>query len=151
MKRSLLILIALSLVMGYPVAWAQVPSTLSYQGVLHDGTGGVVPDSTYNITFKLYDVSTGGTALWTEMQAAQVQDGIFSVILGKTTPLAIAFDKPYWLGVTVEGSAEFSPRRELTAAAYSMNTKSIEAGAVTESALADSAVTGGKIDFVFIL
>jgi hypothetical protein len=145
MKRALLILFTLALSIGYQVTWAQVPSTLSYQGVLHDGTGGAVRDSTYDITFKIYEVSTGEPALWTELQAVDVQGGIFSVILGKTTPLALAFDKPYWLGVTVEGSAEFSPRRELTAAAYSMNTKSIEVGAVTESALADSSVASSKL------
>jgi hypothetical protein len=145
MKRAQSILIALALLMGYQVVWAQIPSTMSYQGVLHDGSGGAVADSLYAITFNLYDISTGGTPLWTEVQDVQVKGGIFSVILGNVTTLNLPFDVSYWLGVTVEGSPEFSPRRELTASPYSLNAKSIEAGAVTESALADSSVTSGKI------
>jgi hypothetical protein len=145
MKRSLLLLTLLSLIAGIHGVWAQVPNTMSYQGVLHDGSGGAVADSLYAITFNLYDVSTGGAPLWTEVQDVQVKGGIFSVILGNVTPFNLPFDIPYWLGVTVEGSPEFSPRRELTASPYSLNAKSIEAGAVTEDALADNAVSSGKI------
>jgi hypothetical protein len=121
---------------------AQIPQTMSYQGVLTDGAGTPVPNGSYNITFNLYAVASGGTALWTETQSVQVDGGIFSVILGSQTPLTDAFDQPYWLGVSVDGGQEFSPRRELTSAAYSLNTRSIASGqAVTSlNALTDDVV-----------
>jgi hypothetical protein len=110
------------------LASAQIPQTISYQGVLTDGAGTPEPDGSYNITFSLYTVAGGGTALWTETQSVQVTGGIFSVILGAQTPLAVAFDQPYWLGVSVNGGQEFSPRRELTSAAYSLNARSLAQG-----------------------
>ncbi|MCK5406446.1 MAG: hypothetical protein KAJ37_03290, partial [Candidatus Krumholzibacteria bacterium] len=121
---------------------AQIPQTMSYQGVLTDGAGTPVPDGSYNITFNLYTVASGGTTIWTETQSVQVDGGIFSVILGAQTPLTVAFDQPYWLGVSVGGGQEFSPRRELTSAAYSLNARSITSGqAVTSlNALTDDVV-----------
>jgi hypothetical protein len=116
-------------------ALAQIPQTVSYQGVLTDGAGTPVADGTYNITFNFYDATSGGSALWTETQAVAVTGGIFSAILGSTAPLALAFDRPYWLGVSVDGGAELSPRRELTASPYSLNARGV----------ADSAITGGMI------
>jgi hypothetical protein len=134
MKR-MLILCALSFVLGMQAAWGQIPQTISYQGVLTDASGAAVADGNYNLTFKLYDAATNGTELWTEAQSVDVSNGIFNVILGSTNPLALSFDKPYWLGVTVGQDSELTPRIELTAAAYSLNARSI----------ADSAVTGSKI------
>jgi hypothetical protein len=144
MKRGLLV-VSLALLMGLGLAQAQVPATLSYQGVLHDGAGNIVADGNYNVTFKIYNVAGGGSALWTETQSVSVQGGIFSVILGSSNAIDIPFDAPYWLGVTVEGAAEFVPRRELTAAAYSMKTRSVQAQGVTESAIQDGAVTQAKL------
>jgi hypothetical protein len=116
-------------------AQSQIPMTMSYQGVLTDGSGTPVADGNYDITFKLYDTSAGGSALWTETQTVAVMGGIFSAILGSTTPIDIAFDRPYWLGVSVDGGAELSPRRALTSSPYSLNANDV----------ADSAVTSGKI------
>jgi hypothetical protein len=114
-------------------ASAQIPQTMSYQGVLTDGAGTPVSDGSYNVTFSLYAAASGGTAIWTETQSVQVTGGIFSVILGSDTPLALAFDQPYWLGVSVDGGQEFSPRRELTAAAYSLKARSLASGQAVTS------------------
>ncbi len=114
---------------------AQVPTTLSYQGILALPGGSVVTDRDYTIMFKIYDVSSGGSALWMEEHTVPVVGGLFGVILGKTTPLNLAFDKQYWLGITVGEGAELTPRIELTAAPYSLHARSI----------ADNSVTSGKI------
>ena len=39
-------------------AWGQIPQTISYQGVLTDAGGAVVPDGTYQLTFNIYDHAT---------------------------------------------------------------------------------------------
>lgn len=131
---------ALMLLVGINSVLSQIPSTLSYQGVLHDGAGGAVPNGSYDITFRLYDVASGGTALWSETNTVSVQGGIFSIILGNVTALNLPFDEQYWLGVSVDGGSEFSPRRPLTASAYSLKTKSVEDGSVTGAGLADNSV-----------
>lgn len=96
----------------------------------------MVPDNTYSIIFALYDVATGGTALWTETQSVVVINGIFNVILGSVVPLNLPFEKPYWLGVTVASNPELTPRFQLTSSPYSFNARSV----------ADSAITGSKIE-----
>jgi len=111
--------IALTLILAASLSLAQVPKTISYQGVLTDASGTVVPDGNYNLTFRLYDVATGGTALWAEGQLVAVSKGIFNVILGSVAPLNLPFNKPYYLGVTVGAGTELSPRIALTGSAYS--------------------------------
>jgi hypothetical protein len=104
------------------VALAAIPQKLSYQGVLTNPAGQVVPDGSYSLSLSLYDTLSGGSALWTETQSTVVSHGIFNVILGAVTPIAIAFDKPLYLGVAVAGGAELSPRTMLTSSPYSLNT-----------------------------
>lgn len=92
---------------------------LSIQGYLKDGNGKAVDNGNYAITFKIYDVATGGTALWTEDNpAVNVYGGIYTVQLGSITDIStLAWDKPYFLGVSISGT-ELSPRTELTYAPY---------------------------------
>ena len=107
--------------------YAQVPRTLSYQGVLTDSLGNPNPDGLYSLTFRLYDVSNGGSALWTETKSIQVNRGLFSTILGDQTPIgnSLTFNKPYWLSLQISSESELSPRLPLTAVGYSIySTKS---------------------------
>jgi hypothetical protein len=93
---------------------------LSYQGVLRDASGTPVPDGTYSITFGVYDVSAGGTELWSETQSVTVTEGLLDALLGASSPLDLAFDTDYWLGISVAGEAELTPRVRLTAAPYAV-------------------------------
>src|SRR5487761_1174404 len=45
---------------------AAVNNSVNFQARLENSSGAIVPDGTYNLEFKLYNVSSGGTALWTE-------------------------------------------------------------------------------------
>lgn len=104
--------------------FSQIPRTMSYQGVLTDADGNPVEDKEYTLTFKLYKSPDVGEALWTEQQNVLTAKGIFNVILGSITPLDLAFDEPYWLGITIEGNEELAPRTALTSSPYSLNTTS---------------------------
>ncbi len=100
---------------------AQIDPTLSVQGILKKANGVAVDDGTYSITFRLYTQPTGGTALWSETQSSvEVSSGIYSATLGTVTPLSVAFDQLYYLGVTV-GSTELTPRVLLTSAPYALS------------------------------
>ena len=69
------------------VAGAGVPRTMSYQGLLTTAAGAAVPDGTHNLQFALYNVPSGGAALWTETQnAVPVTGGLVAVVLGSVTP-----------------------------------------------------------------
>jgi len=100
---------------------------LSIQGSIQNSSGVALPDGQYELIFNIYDVATGGQAVWTETQP-QVEffGGLYSSILGLITPLnasRIPFDftKPYYLGVTLKGKQEITPRAELSASAYSLS------------------------------
>jgi hypothetical protein len=125
---SFCMLIALAM---FQAGAAAVPETMSYQGVLRDAAGDPVPDGDYSIAFALYSLPVGGTALWTETQAVSVEGGVMSAVLGSVTPIALSFDVPYWLGISIQGDPELSPRVELTSTPYAFR-----------AGVADSSVTG---------
>ncbi|OGU18590.1 MAG: hypothetical protein A2059_00500 [Ignavibacteria bacterium GWA2_55_25] len=102
---------------------AQIPRTLSYQGVLTDTSGVPKPDGSYTLTFRLYDLSAGGSAIWTEAKTLKTKGGLFYTILADQTPFgsSVTFDKPYWLSIQVGAGPEMSSRIPLTSVAYSLN------------------------------
>lgn len=103
---------------------AQITPTLSIQGILKKSNGVAVEDGSYSITFKLYNVSSGGAALWNETQSGvEVSNGIYSATLPGDAinhPLNLPFNELYYLGVTV-GSTELTPRILLTSAPYALS------------------------------
>ena len=114
-------------------AFAQVPQTLSFQGILRTHAGNVMNNGEYDLTFRLYEQEQGGTALWTETHSESVFGGVLNIVIGSVNPLNLPFDKPYWLGISINGGPELSPRTRLMASAYSMMAKDVEAGAVVKS------------------
>ena len=122
MKTFTAVVIGL-LLLSAPEAKAQIPQTISYQGVLCDASGNPRTDGSYNFTFRLYAAAGGGTPLWTEAKSLQVTRGIFYTLLGSSTPFGatIKFDKPYWVSIQVAADAEMSPRIALAAMPYSLN------------------------------
>jgi len=125
---------------AFSSASAEIPQTMSYQGVLEDQAGQPVPDGNYQVTFKIYTVPSGGTALWSEAQTVAVADGIFSTLLGGSQPLSLGFDVPYWLGVRLGSDPEFTPRVALAAAPYALRAQVAEVGED-----ADWAISGNNI------
>jgi hypothetical protein len=126
--------------------FSQVPQKMSYQGVLTDTDGNLVADGVYTMNFRMYTVAEGGKALWIEEQKVQITNGIFNVNLGEINQLDEKFERPYWLGISVNGAAEMTPRIELTSSAYSMNARSVSDSSVTASKIAKGAVGLDKMD-----
>lgn len=109
----------------YPRLRADIPQTMYYQGLLMDYFGNNVPDGSYELVFNFYNRPEGGVALWTETQNVTVEDGVFKVILGVITPLNMSFEDTRWLGIGLGSDSELQPRVSLTAAAHSLNARSI--------------------------
>ncbi|MBC7773832.1 MAG: hypothetical protein H7246_00230 [Phycisphaerae bacterium] len=127
MKNSLQFSLLLVLISSFTShIHAQITPSLSIQGILKKSNGVAVEDGNYSMTFKLYEVETGGTAIWEEPQSGvEVSNGIYSTVLPFNPgaypfdPNTVKFDKLYYLGVTV-GSAELTPRILLTSAPYAL-------------------------------
>lgn len=124
----------------YYASPAQIPRTISYQGVLSDTSGTPRPDGSYAMTFRLYSVPTGGSPLWNQNTVVQTRRGLFSVVLGDAAPFAdsVRFNRAYWLGIQIGTDPELLPRMPLTSSGYSLTADtarvagSLPSGSVTE-------------------
>ena len=135
MKRVLLLLLlTISITLH---AQDGIPLRMNYQGVLTSADGTVFPDGNVNITVTLYDSPSGGTALWTETQSVQVSAGIFDADLGLQVPIDLPFEQPYWIGLSINGGAELTPRTHCATTPYSFRSR--VASLADRSTIADSA------------
>jgi hypothetical protein len=133
--RHTLVLLCLCLAAASPVR-AQTPRTISFQGIVTNAQGQPIADGNHILTLVIYDQATGGNVLFQETQTVQVLRGIFNTVIGGVTqggiPPTLAFDRPYFLGVTVDENLELSPRTPMTAVPYAMH-----------AAVADRVIGGG--------
>ncbi|MBN1423826.1 hypothetical protein JXA88_04650 [Candidatus Fermentibacteria bacterium] len=114
------VFLALGLAILATAASAEIPTLISYQGKVTDASGTPVPDNTYNMRFRIYNVATGGTSLWDSgTRSIALSGGIFNVLLGESPQpaLNLAFDADYWLLVTFAG-ADQTPRQRLVSTGY---------------------------------
>ena len=82
MNRSIYLLTTiLSCTVVWTATLAQVPRTISFQGVLLDEAGNPRADGNYELMLSLYDQQSDGSALWSETQTVEVKDGVFSLDL----------------------------------------------------------------------
>jgi hypothetical protein len=102
---------------------ASSKTTINYQGCLTDSNGDPINDS-LDMVFRLYNVESGGTALWTEAQnGVLVTECLFSVLLGSVESLPQSLftqNDSLWLGITVGGDEEMTPREKLASAPYAL-------------------------------
>lgn len=117
-------------------AHATDPRLIPFQGKLTNADGSPVPDGNVNILFSIYDVPSGGTAKWSELeQNVVIQGGQINLLLGGSGTQGPSAQKTlddpngdgnaadgldfttttYFLGVKVGGQAaqEMAPRQQL--------------------------------------
>ncbi len=97
-----------------------VPSVLAFQGYLTDDLGTPV-DGTVGLDVGIYTDSGGGTAVWMESHAAVgVGQGVFSIELGSINPIpaSIFSGATLYLGISVDGAPELTPRTPLQSSPY---------------------------------
>ena len=112
------------------------PDLMTYQGYLTDSTGTPLGNTTplnFTVVFRLFSVSTGGSALWSESQTVTIDKGNFSVILGQGAQYsqephgaltsafagADASDRYIEMTVTINGTAStISPRLHMVTSPY---------------------------------
>lgn len=120
MRRTLVFLAAPLLVLFFiSSAFAPtdpIPHMINYQGMLTNDEGTPL-NGLYDLTFRIYDVPSGGTALWTgNYNDEEVLDGLFNVIL--EVPASVFNGPDRYMGITVWPDAELTPRTRLTSVGY---------------------------------
>jgi hypothetical protein len=113
------------LVMGTAAAQS-VPKLISYQGQLNNQSG-VPVNGNVGFVLSIYDIPTGGTALWTENQTIAVANGVFNVQLGTVNalPSAIFMKTVLYLGIRAGADQEMTPRQRITSGAFAQTAEQI--------------------------
>lgn len=129
-------------------------NVISYQGQITSTSGSPLNGST-NIVFKLYAGPTGGSALWTEswtgVNAVDVTDGLFHVMLGSinnSLSTVIENNDQLFLGITIGTDSEMQPRIQLGAVPYSVQSMTVPDNSIATEKIMDAAITSAKLDVV---
>ncbi|MBI4018091.1 MAG: hypothetical protein HY368_00605, partial [Candidatus Aenigmarchaeota archaeon] len=134
------------------LVYAAVPNTMNFQAKLTD-TSNVLLTDTYNFTFRIYNVASGGANLWWEDQRLYVDNGIVNALLGNNTPLNLSFDESYWLEIRI-GTETLTPRRQLATSGYAFRantsedlvcTSCVGSGDIATNAVTSSKITSGSV------
>ena len=137
MKKVLsLIILATSALIAQPES--NVPSNMSFQGLLTDTEGIAYDDGEYQLTFRLIREMNDGTeqTVWEESHLTNVSNGVFSVVLGSVNPLPLNIS-PNVLLETQVGDEILSPRQPLTSVPFAL--KSSRSQQAYQSVLSDTA------------
>jgi hypothetical protein len=126
-----------------------VPTMLNYQGFLTDENGSALTGS-YQISFRLYDEASGQNPwVWSETHnAVVVENGLFNVLLGSLDTLTaddLAGER--YLGITVAGEVEMTPRMRLASVAYSLQAEQAEQA---KKAYTMNSPDGDPVDAVYV-
>ena len=131
---------------------------INYQGKLTNADNVAVVDGAYNIEFKLYSVSSGGLALWTETLTGEnkvtVTNGLFSVLLGNVTAISgVDFNQDLYLGVNIGGlgdvswDGEMTPRKQIASVPSAFEASKLDGLDSSQFLRSDEADTvGGHLD-----
>jgi len=140
------VLLVLLLFVQTSHAATSVPTKMNFQGRLTDSSGNIMANGTYNMRFRIYTVSTGGSSVWSEdrlvasSQGVTVTNGLFSVQLGDITSLPASVFNTSALYFEIElptpGTATTSspswtegamtPRNQLATSAYAYNAETLD-------------------------
>ena len=127
-------------------ARAAVPQMINYQGRLTDADGEPVDSATYGLMFSIYDAPIAGSELWKASETIwiEITDGLFSHLLGSTSPIpdSLANYDSLWLNVNVQGE-DIQPRTPLVSVNFAFKAlvaeHSLTSDSATHSVSADTA------------
>jgi len=143
MKRNnFLVIIILSILISAVIS--AVPETLNLHGRLTNSSGSPLSGN-YNMTFRIYNVSSGGNALYElANQVVSVDSGIYHVILNNVN---LPFSEQYYLGIQVEDDSEMTPRINLTSSPYTFRANVTDFLEKTRNYEMQNLTLGEKITF----
>lgn len=148
------ILLPVLIMMGTAAVFAQVPGTLSYQGILVKTSppadaGKPVDDGVHFVRFRFFNVPTGGTALYSSTgtgsgNSVTTYKGMFSFIIGSGSagndpiPAGI-FNEQLYVEIEADG-VTLTPRVPLTTTPYTFRAQTANSATALTTTLA---IAGG--------
>jgi hypothetical protein len=112
---------------------AGIPPLINLQGRLTDTNGNNISDGVHTVVFRIYADSIGLIApLWAETLPVQVSGGLFSAIIGRTSPFpaGLYLGSPNrFLGLAVDSEPEM-PRVRLNSVAYAYQSENADVAVV---------------------
>lgn len=149
MRTSIALCSVLAVTLSAP-ATAAPPPLATVQGRLAN-TGGVVVDGKYDLLVSLWDAQTQGQQLWSEVEfGAEVEGGVFSLVLGDTTPMTpdlITQKSSVWLQVAVDGEPPL-PRIQLNSTPFALVAARLECSGCVAPAMLKACADGEGLRFI---
>ncbi len=106
-------------------AFAAIPNLLNIQGKLTD-INDEPKTGEFAFIFGIYNISAGGTPLWSETKELNITNaGYFSTLLGSTTALNLTFDQQYYLEINADGQT-LLPRYTIGSTAYAFSSNNTQ-------------------------
>ena len=143
MYKKFLLPVIILLIAFAPMSAFAVPSVLTHQGHIL-GSDGTPTSGVQMVTFSIYTSATGNSRSWTQTIPVTFDDGYYSVELDNNALNQNLFDgSSLYLGITVAGQDEFTPRHQITSVAYA-----IRAGSVTGEVRAENGLFVDGIEVI---
>jgi hypothetical protein len=114
------------------------PNILNYQARITDTVGVVVPDGPLPVVLKIWDAALAGNCVYVTRGtcgspvtfSATTTNGVFSMSVGDATmnslPANLFDSGSLWLGVTIGGDSEMTPRKLFTSVPYAFSANLID-------------------------
>ena len=106
------------------------------QGLLTDASGNPL-EGAYTVTFRIYDVFTGGTAKCEDIRHFNLTDGLFSSYMNAADCDSALDGRQLYLGVEVGSDGEMTPRSYIDNVPYAWG---LRPGAIINGALDDESI-----------
>ncbi len=129
-----------------------VPQALPQEGRLLGANDQPVTGAV-DMTFRLYHEDSGGTAVWSEEQTIQVDNGYYAIRLGDPADTGVQpitadiLVPPVYLAISV-GGAELSPRLQLGTVPYAQRAdlaNRIDGGTISNATITNSSVDATSV------
>jgi hypothetical protein len=104
-----------------------IPTTLNYQGYLREPDGSLT-NGVFKITARIYSTPTGESPLYTTvLDAVNVRDGLFNIVLGDSPPLpgSVFANAPLYIGISLNDLTELIPRQRLHAVPWAFQASTL--------------------------
>src|SRR5688500_5784009 len=125
LRKSVLGLAMIVSAMTPALAQNQIPRTISFQGVLANAGGVIVPDGIVQLSVSFHARPPSTTLIFLQSLTVPVVRGVFNAIIVSQTTAAIlaalAFVLQYYLGVAEQTESEIQPRTPSTGFPYALN------------------------------
>ncbi len=118
--------------LAYPTEPIKAARIINFQGRVTDSSANPLTDP-QQITFRIWNEAAGGSVLYNSdvCTITPDQNGIFSTLIGSTCgdeiPASVFTENmSAYLGITVDGDAEMTPRQHIATVAYAINAETLQ-------------------------